>query len=238
MKLSEKEIKIKVGRLLKEFGYGKRKVDLEEELGEISGEKTIPYLVDFLEDINLGEYAKEVLKKFGPVCVSEVIKKIEYRIAHPIKEGGSLEMITMPALSTVGEIKCEESIRFLNEFLDDYLLEMPDGSFDPTKRNWKYRNVDFFHILDCMVKQQDKRAIPYIKKARDRFPENYTDHIVCQIAIGRIKKGRVEGCLPMEALEISMPSGMLMDFFSGGKLGWKDTFNEKYGEYFEEDENE
>ena len=86
------------------------------------------------------------------------------------------------------------------------------------------------------IRQQDKRAIPHIKKARDFFPENYTDHKVCQIAMGRIKKGKVEGYLPMEALEIAYPSGAIMDALSGGELGWKDTFEEKYGEYFEDDE--
>lgn len=97
--------------------------------------------------------------------------------------------------------------------------------------------MDFFHLLDCMVHQQDKRAIPHIRKARDCFPENYTDYKVCQIAIGRIKKGRVEGYLPMEALEIAMPSGAIMNALSGGELGWKDTFDEEYGEYFEDDED-
>jgi len=54
--------------------------------------------------------------------------------------------------------------------------------------------------------------------------------------MGRIKKGKVEGYLPMEALEIAYPSGAIMDALSGGELGWKDTFEEKYGEYFEDDE--
>jgi len=39
----------------------------------------------------------------------------------------------------------------------------------------------------------------------------------------------------MEALEISMPSGILMDALSGGQHQWEDTFDEEYGEYFDED---
>ena len=205
-------------------------------LGKIGYERAIIHLANALEDFDLGEHAKKALKRFGPVCIPEVIKKIEYRIAHPIKEKGAFTSLTMQPLSTIGEIRCDESIEFLNELLDDYMSEMPEESFDPTEYNWKYRNIDFFHLLDCMVRQQDKRAIPHIKKARDFFPENYTDHKVCQIAIGRIKKGKVEGHLPMEALEIAFPSGAIMDALSGGKLGWKDTFEEKYGEYFKEDE--
>jgi len=40
----------------------------------------------------------------------------------------------------------------------------------------------------------------------------------------------------MEAMEIAMPSGMITDVLSGGQYDWKDRFDEKYGEYFDEDE--
>lgn len=207
-----------------------------DALGEIGDNRAIKPLVDALEDRELGENAKEALKNFGPVCIPEVIKKVEYLIAHPIKKGYGLDRITAPALSTIGEIRCEESIKFLNDLLDDYMSELPEECFDPTERDWKYRNVDFFHLLDCMVRQQDKGAIAHIRKAHDFFPENYVDYKICQIAIGRIKKERVEGYLPMEALKITMPSGAIMDALSGGELGWRDTFDEEYGEYFEEDD--
>jgi len=207
-----------------------------DALGEIGDRRAITPLVDALEESELGESVKEALKKFGSVCILEVIKKLEYRIAHPISKGVSIDRVTAYALNTIGEIRCDKSINFLNKLLDDYMSEMPDEAFDPTKRDWKYRNVDFFHILDCMVRQQDKRAIPYIRKARDFFPENYTDYKICQIAIGRIKKGEVEGYLPMEAMEIAYPSGAIMDALSGGSFGWKDTFDEDYGKYFEDEE--
>lgn len=207
-------------------------------LGEIGDERAITPLIDALEDRDLGEEAQKALVKFGKVCIPEVIKKVKYRIAHPIREGSGLSNITMHALSTIGEIRSDESIEFMTKLLDEYISEMPDESFDPTKYAWNYVNVDFFHLLDCMVRQQDKRAIPHIQKARDFFPENYTDYKICQIAIGRIKKGKVEGYLPLEALDIAMPMGALMNLFSGGELGYKDTFDEEYGEYFEDDDED
>lgn len=168
--------------------------------------KTILRLINILEEPELGENAVEELKKFGPICIPEVIKRVEYRIKHPIKKGVGIDLITAYSLTTIGEIRCDESINFLNNLLDNYMSEIPHESFDPTKRDWKYRNVDFFHLLDCMVKQQNKRAIPHIRKARDFFPENYTDYIICQIAIDRIKtKTPDEGYLPLEALDMSLP---------------------------------
>lgn len=205
-------------------------------LGEIGDIQAIEPLADALEDFELGEHAVRALKKFGSACISDVIQRIEYRIAHPIETGTSLDLITSHTLKVLGDIHCEQSSHFFNNLLDDYISEMPDETFDPTTREWKYRNVDFFHLLDCMVRQQNKSAIPHIRKARDCFPKEYTDYIICQIAIGRLKKGKVEGYLPMEAMEIAMPSGMIMDVLSGGQYDWKDRFDEEYGEYFDEDE--
>jgi hypothetical protein len=205
-------------------------------LGEIGDTRAIKPLADALEDFELGENAYRALKKFGSACISDVIQRIEYRIAHPIETGSSLDMITSHALKVLGDIHCDQSSHFLNNLLDDYISEMPDETFDPTTFEWKYRNIDFFHLLDCMVKQQNISAIPHIRKARDCFPKEYTDFIICQIAIGRLKKGTVEGYLPMEAMEIAMPSGMIMDVLSDGQYDWKDRFDEEYGEYFDEDE--
>ena len=206
-----------------------------DALGKIGNESAIIPLADVLEDSNLGERAKDALKEIGDVCIPEVIKRVEYRIAHPIKEGRGIDLITSYALSTIGEIRCDESIEFLNTLLDEYMSELPDGPFDPTKYDWKYVNVDFFHLLDCMVRQQDKSAIPHIEKARDVFPSNYVDYKICQIAIGRIKKKRPdEGYLPLESLDIILPAGAIMNALLGGELGWEDTFEEEYGEYFEE----
>lgn len=205
-------------------------------LGEIGDPRAIEPLADVLEDFEIGENAYRALKKFGSVCISDVIKRIEYRIAHPIETGSSLDLVTSHALKVLGDIHCDQSSHFLNNLLDDYISEMPDETFDPTTRDWKYRNVELFHLLDCIVRQQNISAISYIKKARDCFPKEYTDYIICQIAIGRLKKGKVEGYLPMEAMEIAMPSGMIMDVLSGGEYDWKDRFDEEYGEYLDDDE--
>ncbi len=56
-------------------------------LGKIGDERAIIHLVNALEDPDLGEHAKEALKKFGPVCIPEAIKKaatIFESIAHRI----------------------------------------------------------------------------------------------------------------------------------------------------------
>jgi hypothetical protein len=209
-------------------------------LGEIGDIRAIEPLADTLEHFDLGEYAYNAFKQFGSQCIPTVIERIEYRIVHPIEAGISIDLITSYAFSVLGDIQCDQSSQFLNTFLDnyidDYILEMRDETFNPTKRKWKYMNVDFFHLLDCMVRQQNKSAIPIIKKARDCFPKEYTDYIICQIAIGRLKKGEVESYLPMEALEITLQSGLIMDALSGGQYGWEYPFDEKYGEYFDEDE--
>ncbi len=207
-------------------------------LGEIGDNRAIMPLIDALEEPWMGEWVEKALVRIGPVCIPEVIKKVEYRIENPIKEGVGIDHLTGSALCTIGGIRCEESVEFLNNLLDDYMSLMPEESFDPSKHDWKYVNVDFFFILESMVRQQDKRAIPHIQKARDFFPENYVDHKVCQIAIGRIKKGHVEGFLPLEVLDIAIPSGALMNLFSGGQLGYRDTFDEEYGEYFEDDDDD
>jgi|GEM_PF-327331 len=204
-------------------------------LGAIGDERASTPLADALEESELGERARSALKKIGPVAVPEVIKRVEYRIAHPIREGAGIDMITANALSAIGDIRCDESIKFLNRLLDEYMSELPDGPFDPTKHDWKYVNVDMFHLLECMVRQQDERAIPHIENARDFFRSDYVDYKICQIAIGRIKKKRPdEGYLPLEALDIMLPAGALMNALSGGELGWENTFEEEYGEYFEE----
>ena len=119
-------------------------------LGKIGDERAIIPLADVPEDSDPGRRAKDALKEFGDVCIPEVIKRVEYRIAHPIREGGGIDRITSDALNAIGEIRCDESIKFMNRLLDEYMSELPDGPFDPTKYDWKYVNVDFFHLLDCM----------------------------------------------------------------------------------------
>ncbi len=213
-----------------------------ETLGQIGDRRAIGPLVNALEDGDIGGGAQDALKCFGPACIPAVIKKVEYRIKHPVKEKGAFHTKTMYPLSTIGEIRCLESVDFLNRLLDDYVAEMPREVFDPTKYKWKYRNVDFFHLLDCMVRQQDENAIPHIRKARDAFPGENVEYSICEIAIERIMKGEVEGYLPMEALEMAVPTEAIMDLFMhtifGREQEGENPFDHFSGDYSEDEQDE
>lgn len=190
-----------------------------EVLGRLRDKRAIEPLVDVLEDMELGEAAIDALINYGseviPEVIEKVIRKVKYRLAHPIKRKYHNELTSHP-LSLICKIKCEESIQFLIELLDDFNVHMkkleigPEG-FNSSQTDWKYRNLNLFHLIDCMVRQQDKRAIPHIIKMRDTFPSHYVDHILCQKAINRINKGKIKGYLPMEALELAMPSDLVIE---------------------------
>ena len=81
-------------------------------------------------------------------------------------------------------------------------------------------------------KAAKQNICPIPLRARDFFPEEYTDHIICQIAVGRIMKGENNGFLPAEALDISLPAGQIFNMLSGDKTDYKDNFDEVYGKYF------
>lgn len=135
------------------------------------------------------------------------------------------------------EISCEESVGFLNKLLDDYMKEILSEVFDPSKHEWRFRNVDFFLILDAVVKQQDERAIPHICKAQAFFPSSFTEHIVCRITVGRIKKKKPEGYLPLEALDITLPASRIMSAFLGEEPE-EDFLEKNYGEFLHDDDDE
>lgn len=204
--------------LLNNEGSRSRKPAVEA-LGEIGDERAIPPLTDVLEDEELGGDAMEALLEFGPTCIPKVIEKVKHRITHPITENRNPTMLTMYPLFTIGKVKCEESVEFLNNLLDDYISETPDKPFDPRKKDWKYVNVDFFHILDAMVSQQDERAIPHIKKAKEFFPERYIDYKICQKAIDRIKKKDPESAFAYESVEMAVPADTIMKELGGIKSG-------------------
>jgi len=208
-----------------------------EALGKIGDERAIAPLVDLLENPDIGSNAGDALLGFGAACVPEVIRKMEHRIAHPVEDKGAFILLTTYHLRTIGDTRCDRSIEFLNGLLDEYMSEMPRETFDPSKLDWKYRNVDFFQILDAMVKQQDERAIGHIENARDAFPPEYVDHKICQVAIDRIRSGDKEGYLPMEAIEMAVPTEAIMDAFRGAwSLG--DLLDDAVGESSEEEWDE
>lgn len=206
-------------------------------LGEIGDQRAIPHLVDALPHEGLDDFAGPALKKFGPLAVPQ-IKGLIQRAITPVPGSNTPPRIDLTqALITLGDIRCEESVEFLNRLLDDYMKEIPPEIFDPTKHEWRFQNVDFFLILDAMVKQQDERAIPHIRKGQAFFPDPFTENKVCRIAAGRIKKKKPEGYLPLEALNITLPASGIMSAFLGEELEG-DFLEDHYGEFLHDDDDD
>jgi len=180
-----------------------------------------------LSDMSDGSFEKLSQNKENiiPIFINEINSLMKIR-----QDKGEVNEKINTLLTGIGKIKCSESANFLNNLLIGYMKELEKYDFED-ERN-KYINFDFFHIIDCIVKQQNKTSIPHILQARDFFPEEYTDHIICQIAVGRIMKGENNGFLPAEALDISLPAGQIFNMLSGDKTDYKDNFDEVYGKYF------
>ncbi|MHB8360327.1 MAG: hypothetical protein ACYDAO_10075 [Thermoplasmataceae archaeon] len=139
---------------------------------------------------------------------------------------------------SIGKVQSDESLEFMNSVLDEYTTEMPKEEFDPSELDWKFKNLDFFYILEAFVRQQDERSIDRLKKVRDMFPPEYTDHLSCQIAIGRIiKKKPDDGFLPLEVMDIMIPPWKISDmlFENESSMSVEDWFEREYGEYFTPD---
>ncbi|KXA95938.1 hypothetical protein AKJ38_04210 [candidate division MSBL1 archaeon SCGC-AAA259I14] len=186
-----------------------------EALGEIGDGRAIPPLSDALKDEQVGRAAMEALLQFGPACVPEVTEKVEHEVANPVEEDREgLERTYYPLL-TIGRIRCDESVEFLNELLDDYMSEIPDEPFEPGEEDWKYAEVNFYHILDAMVAQQDERAIPHIEGAEEFFPERSVEPRICREAIDRIEEGDPDSAFAWEAVEMAFPAEKIME-----GLGW------------------
>jgi hypothetical protein len=205
-------------------------------LGEIGDKKAIPALVAALPYAETGEKAAKALQTFGQLAVPEIIRLIESAITPWQKEKISPKICTTHALTTLGTIRCDKSSHFLNTLLNEYMKEMPQELFDPEKYEWRFRNIDFFLLLDSMVKQQDGRAIPHIKKALDFYPKNNVENTICRIAIGRIKKKKPEGYLPMEYLDLAFPAEAILSPFKGEKFSYEDYLETNYGEYLVDDD--
>jgi len=68
----------------------------------------------------------------------------------------------MNALSTIGEIRYDESDEFMTKLLDDYMSEMPDHTFDPSKYDWKYVNVEAEkNIKNAVDKNSDEESADF-----------------------------------------------------------------------------
>lgn len=204
-------------------------------LANIDASRAAPILIPMINDDDLLEEVSDALIAIGEPIIQELIELFKHKMNN---ERNDVHTTMDNILLTIGKIQCEKAAEYLNDLLDEYIAVMPDKEFDPSKYEWKFRNVDFFHILEAIVRQQNKNSIEHLKEARDRFPSNYTEHLVCQIAIGRIIKHRPgEGFLPLEALDIMIPSFQIFKYIAEDTDTEKseDWFKKVYGEYFTKD---
>lgn len=201
-----------------------------EILGRIGNHEAVPALACALLQEELDETAGKVLQKFGPVAVPHIIDIVRSAVTPNSRQKAPPKKDLSYALITLGAIRCDESCLFLNSLLEDYMAALPPGPFDTEKHEWPYRNIEFFLLLDAMVKQQDERAVPHIRKAMQAFEPEYIDHLVCRIAIGRIKKKLPDGYLPLEALDLSLPVASLMSAFTGKDYDRDKDIEKNYGD--------
>ncbi|MBU4254161.1 MAG: hypothetical protein KJ727_06150 [Acidobacteria bacterium] len=201
-----------------------------EILGRIGDPEAVPALTTALLHEDLGETAGKVLQQFGPTAVPRIIDLVHAAVTPGPNQKAPPKKYLFHALITLGAIRCNESALFLNSLLDDYITALPPGPFNTEKHQWPFRNIDFFLLLDSMVKQQDERAVPHIRRAMLAFDPQYTDHLVCRIAIGRIIKKMPDGFLPQEALDISFPASAMMSAFTGEDYDHEKEIEDTYGD--------
>ncbi|MDA8143092.1 MAG: hypothetical protein M0T81_03830 [Thermoplasmatales archaeon] len=202
-------------------------------LSGVGGPVATSTLVDILEHTeHIDAVSAAISLNIGKEAVPFLIEKVKSRIGKPAKDQNGFKQVTNNHILCLGDIRSKESLSFLTSLLDDYIKEMPSESFDVAKHKWKYSSFDLFHILEALVRQQNKKAIPHIAKARDKFPIEFVDHKICQIAIGRIALAKPEGFLPLEVLDIAFPPNFLLGAFSGNDFGERDKFMAEYADYF------
>lgn len=212
-----------------------------EILGRIGDPEAVPALACALLHEDLGEAAGKVLQKLGPQTVPHIIDIVRSAITPDSRQKAPPKKDLSYALITLGAIRCDESCLFLNSLLDDYIAALPPGPFDTEKYEWPFRNIEFYLLLDAMVKQQDKRAVPHVQRSMQAFKPEYIDHLVCRIAIGRIKKKQPDGYLPMEALELTLPFASIMSAFSSEDYNHDEDIEHTYGDLLraaDEDKND
>ncbi|MHB8372626.1 MAG: HEAT repeat domain-containing protein [Thermoplasmataceae archaeon] len=202
-------------------------------LSGVGGPVATPTLVDILENTEHSEAVSDLISNnLGKEAVPLLIEKVKSRIGNPVKDKNGFKQVTNNHILCLGNIHCKESLNFLTSLLDDYIKEMPSKSFDIGKHKWKYSSFDLFFILEALVRQQNKKAIPHIAKARDNFPIKFVDHKICQIAIGKIALARPDGFLPMEVMDIIIPPNFLLRVLGEDEGNERDYFTSEYGDYF------
>ena len=202
-------------------------------LSGVGGPVATSTLVNILENTEYSEAVSDLISNnLGKEAVPLLIEKVKSRIGNPVNGKNGFKQVTNNHILCLGNIHCKDSLNFLTSILDDYIKEMPSRSFDIGKHKWKYSSFDLFFILEALVRQQNKKAIPHIAKARDNFPIEFADHKICQIAIGKIALGRPDGFLPMELLDIAFPPNFLLGALGEDEGSGRDFFMSEYGDYF------
>ncbi len=202
-------------------------------LSGVGGDEPERKLVELIDSERYGsEISQLIADNVGKDAVPYLIARIEQITRMSFDQKKPLENTIDTILLCIGSIRCNASVSYLIGLLDDYMDNMPDGPFDPNVYKWKYSFFDLFHILEALVMQQNRKAIKSIGRARDRFPIEYVDHEMCQIALGRIILKKREGFIPLEAIEMAIPMNQLLQAMEGRKPSRKDTFMEAYGEFF------
>ena len=202
-------------------------------LSGVGGPVATSTLVDILErTVHVDAVSSAISLNIGKEAVPFLIERVKSRIGKPVKDQNGFRQVTNNHILCLGSIRSKVSLDFLTALLDDYIKEMPSKSFDVGKHKWKYSSFNLFHILEALVRQQNKKAIPHIAKARDKFPIEFVDHKICQIALGRIALAKPEGFLPLEALDLAFPPNFLLGAISGSDFGKRNKFMAEYADYF------
>ncbi len=202
-------------------------------LSGVGGPVATSTLVNILENTEHSEAVSDLISNnLGKEAVPLLIEKVKSRIGKPVKDQKGFKQVTNNHILCLGNIHSRDSFNFLTSILDDFIKEMPSKSFDVRKHKWKYSSFDLFFILEALVRQQNKRAIPHIAKARDSFPMEFADHKICQIAIGKIALSRPEGFLPLEVMDIVFPPDLLFRVMGEDEGNKRDFLTSEYGDYF------
>ncbi len=202
-------------------------------LSGVGGDEPAKRLVELLDSEKYGSEISELIaRNMGKDAVPYLLDRIQQLTHMSFEQRKLFEHTIGSILLCIGGIRNSSSVSYLIRLLDDYVANIPDEPFDPSVRRWKYSFFDLFYILEALVRQQNRKAVPSIARARDKFPIEYVDHKVCQIALGRIMLKKPKGFIPLEAIGIAVPVDQLFQAMEGRKSSRKDAFMKAYGEFF------
>ena len=202
-------------------------------LSGVGGDEPARRLVELLDSERYGSEISDLIAfNVGRDAVPYLLDRIQRLAQMPFDQRRPFEHTIGSILLCIGGIRSSTSVSYLIRLLDDYMANMPEGPFDPSVHKWKYSFFDPFYILEALVRQQNRKAVPSIARARDKFPLEYVDHKMCQIALGRIMLKKPKGFIPLEAIEMAVPVDQLFQALEGKRSSRKDVFMKAYGEFF------